>query len=176
MVAETNTFSITPMPMSAARAATDEGSSDWVGEWVLDLATHYPAFARNAEQHADGLNLIGYTTKSSLAYMHDTTAVREIQDALELNLIMAKQLVLEGRALHPRHELADNKPPRVNYELTSSCFEQLPRPQSPSLYFAQDPYGYYTDTIRTHDHANRMLPICPPPSQTPRHTNTCTDP
>ena len=114
MVAENNTLYITPMPVSAARAATAEESSDWVGEWLLDLATHYPAFARNAEQHADGLNLIGYTTKSSLTYMHENTAVREIQDALELNLIMAKQLVLEGRALHPRHELADNKPPRVD--------------------------------------------------------------
>ena len=48
---------------------------------------------------------MGYTTKSPLAYIHDTTAVRETQDALELNLIMAKQLALEGRALHPRHYL-----------------------------------------------------------------------
>ena len=88
MVVESNRFYITPMPVSAARAATAEGSSDWVGDWLLDLATHYPAFALDAEQHADGLNLMGYTTTSSLAYMHDNTAVREIQDALGLNLIM----------------------------------------------------------------------------------------
>jgi hypothetical protein len=98
----------TPIPASSIRAATPEESEAWIDEWIKDIAIHFQEFAPNALAYAEALCLMGYTTKSSLNLLHDDDrrdALQELQDGLGLNRGMAKRLLNEALALHPRNQL-----------------------------------------------------------------------
>ena len=105
-----------PVPASSIREATPEEPEAYIDEWIKDIANHFPDFAPNALAYAEALCGMGYTSKSSLALLHfddRRDAIQELQDGLGLPCGMAKRLLNEALALHPRNELVPSTPPPV---------------------------------------------------------------
>jgi hypothetical protein len=86
-----------PVPASSVREATLEESEAYIDDRIKDIAIHFPDFAPNA-----------------LAYDHRRDAIQELQDGLGLNRGMAKRLLNEALALHPRNELVLNSALLIN--------------------------------------------------------------
>ena len=96
-----------PCPPSPARAALDPKAEnqEYITAWLSDLAVLYPDLQTDLPGYAKALCNLGYKTFASLAFMHpDFTgdAVAEVQKALKINVVLAKAIVAEGLALHPR--------------------------------------------------------------------------
>ena len=105
-----------PVPASSLRAATPEESEAFIDEWIKDIALHFPEFAPNAQAYAEALCVMGYASKSSLSLLHFDArhdAIQELQDGLGLPRGMAKRLLNEALALHPRNELVPSTSPPV---------------------------------------------------------------
>ena len=71
-------------------------------QWIADLSDVYPELAADIPGYGKALCKLGYTTESSLSFMHDGDPVTELKTALKITIVMAKALVREGLALHPR--------------------------------------------------------------------------
>ena len=102
----------TPCPPSPARQAIDLKTEDWILGWLADLSGLYPELLDDLPRHAKALCNLGYKTFASLAFMHpDFTgdAVAEVQKALKINVVLAKAIVAEGLALHPRDVAAPGR-------------------------------------------------------------------
>ena len=110
-----------PCPPSPARAALDPKAEnqEYITAWLSDLAVLYPDLQTDLPGYAKALCNLGYKTFASLAFMHpDFTgdAVAEVQKALKINVVLAKAIVAEALALHPRDVAAtarSGSPPQV---------------------------------------------------------------
>ena len=94
-----------PCPPSPARAALDSKDELYIIAWLTDLAARYPDLSNDLPGYAKSLANIGYKTLASLSFMHPEfsgDAVTEVQKALKINVVLAKAIVAEGLALHPR--------------------------------------------------------------------------
>ena len=96
-----------PCPPSPARAALDPKAenTEYITAWLSDLAGLYPDLQVDLPGYAKALCNLGYKTFASLAFMHPEfsgDAVAEVQKALKINVVLAKAIVAEGLALHPR--------------------------------------------------------------------------
>ena len=73
---------------------------------LLDFTQIYTLTFRDTPRHSDCA--IGYKTFASLAFLHPEfsgDSVAEVQKALKINVVLAKAIVAEGIALHPRDEV-----------------------------------------------------------------------
>ena len=106
MVAQRRIFN--PCPPSPARAALDPKDAEYIITWLTDLAGLYPDLHADLPGYAKALCAIGYKTFASLAFLHPEfsgDSVAEVQKALKINVVLAKAIVAEGIALHPRDEV-----------------------------------------------------------------------
>jgi len=128
----------TPVPASSIREATPEESEAWIDYWIKDIATQFQEFAPNAQAYAEALCVMGYVSKSSLALLHDDDrldALKELQDGLGLPRGMAKRLLNEALALHPRNALV----PSTSAPVTAT----------PAIPVALRPFAPYLDKLGT---------------------------
>ena len=101
-----------PCPPSPARAAIDLKDAEYIFIWLTDLATRYPDLLADLQGYSKALCNIGYKTFASLVFMHPEfsgDAVTEVQKALKINVVLAKAIVAEGLALHPRDGAAPGR-------------------------------------------------------------------
>ena len=113
MVAQRRIF--TPCPPSPARSALNKNDAEYILSWLTDLAGLYPDLQADLPGYAKALFAIGYKTFASLAFMHPDfsgasgDSVAEVQKALKINVVLAKAIVAEGLALHPRDVAAPGR-------------------------------------------------------------------
>ena len=88
--------------------------------------------------YAEALCVMGYASKSSLSLLHfddRRDAIQELQDGLGLPRGMAKRLLNEALALHPRNELVPSTSPPVT--------------ATPAIPVALRPFAPYPDKLGT---------------------------
>ena len=98
-----------PCPPSPARANLDTKAEEYIHAWLTDLAERYPDLLADIPGYTKALCNIGYKTFASLEFMHPEfsgDAVTEVQKGLKINIVLAKAIVAEGLALHPRDAAA----------------------------------------------------------------------
>ena len=111
MVVGVKRLIFTACPPSPARSAINDKTEDWILGWLTDLAEPYPDLLDDLPGYAKALCKLGYKTFASLAFMHPEfsgasgDSVAEVQKALKINVVLAKAIVAEGIALHPRDEV-----------------------------------------------------------------------
>ena len=108
MVAQRVIF--TPCPPSPARDAVDPTHEDWITSWIADLSTLYPSLNTEVPGFAKALCKLGYDNHANLAFIHVGDPVREVKNALKINIVLAKAVVSEGPALHPRDKVVTPSP------------------------------------------------------------------
>ena len=105
MVVGRRSITFTPCPPSPARSAADPATDGYIHTWLADLAALYPDLQADLPGYSKALCGLGYKTLASLAFMHPDfsgDAVAEVQKALKINVVLAKVIVAEALALHPR--------------------------------------------------------------------------
>jgi len=132
-----------PVPASSIREATPEESEAWIDYWIKDIATHFQEFAPNALAYAEAMCLMGYTTKSSLNLFNDDNrrdALQELQDGLGINRGMAKRLLTEALALHPRNPLVHGTSSSVTSAGSTPAIPVALRPFAPFSLHQESPH------------------------------------
>ena len=102
----------TPCPPSPARAALDLKAEECILTWLSDLAVLYPDLQADLPGYSKALCETGHKTLASLNFMHPEfqgDPVTEVQKALKINVVLAKAIVAEGLALHPRDAAAPGR-------------------------------------------------------------------
>ena len=114
----------TACPPSPARALQDPKTEEWILGWLTDLSGLYPDLLDDLPGYAKALCKIGCKTFASLNFMHPEfqgDPVTEVKIALKINIVLAKAIVAEALALHPRDSAAQ----------APSRSRSPPRPASP---------------------------------------------
>ena len=87
----------------------DPKTEEYIFTWLSDLSVIYPDLQDDLPGYSKALCKLGYKTLASLHFMHPEfqgDPVTEVKTALKINVVLAKAIVAEALALHPR-DVAD---------------------------------------------------------------------
>ena len=113
----------TACPPSPARSGVDPKTGDYILTWLTDLSDLYPDLLDDLPGYAKALCKVGYKSFASLNFMHaefQGDPVTEVKTALKINVVLAKAIVAEALALHPRDIVTQARSPRAGPPRSSS--------------------------------------------------------